>query len=104
QLAKCPYPLHRLHDCGKHGTLDTHREVGARRRLTRRVVVVDNVDATDKSHLAVDVAELAVKTAQAMRTEMPQRDLGSIFEQVDARVGHFAFERSGHVILRAPGV
>ena len=85
--------------------LDAQREIDARRLLSRRVHVVDDVDAADEGDPAVDVAELAVQPPQPVRAELPRRDLGPVLEQRDAAVATSSRSIAAReVVLRAPAV
>src|SRR6185437_12276179 len=99
QLHDSPYALHRLLDLWQQRTFDHDREVDSRRRLPRRVVVVDDVDTADEGDLAVDDAELPVQAPQPMRAELPGRDLRPVFLEVDAAVAHLALQRGGQIEL-----
>ena len=61
-----PEPFDRLLRRLEDGTLETHRVVVARRNMTRRVHVVDQVYAAEKSHPAVNRHEFAVHPAQTV--------------------------------------
>ncbi len=74
-----PQPLHREADVGHQGTAHPDREVEARRvqnAVVGVVQVVQQIDAADEGHRAVDQRELAVQSAQALAVQRKALPLG----------------------------
>jgi hypothetical protein len=62
-----------------HGrAFKAHRVVKARAHFSRGIVVVDDVDATNKGDPVIDYHQLAVQAAQAMSGKVKAPDLGAV--------------------------
>ncbi len=82
---------------------DLHSVIEPRRRMTRRMHVVDDVDAADERDPRIDHCELAMHAAQSLPRRAPPRDVGTIEEELDAGVLQFRDE-SRRKLLRPVAV
>ena len=99
-----PNALHRADDRSQHRAFDADREIDARWPLSRRVHVVDDVDAADKGDAPVHRAQLAMQAPEPVRAELPRRDLRPVLEQHDARGDERSLQRAREIVPRAPAV
>jgi hypothetical protein len=104
QLVDRPDALHRADDRDQQRAFDAQREIDPWRLLAGGIHVVDDVDATHKGDVPVDVTELPMQPAQAVRAELPGRDLGTILQQLDAPLRQVALDRRREIVPGAPSV